>query len=106
MTSAFAPGYEHETEIIGLSTDGNSLTPKLKKPTPPKSKMISVKTVASTGLFMLSSDIFMLLQFYLLAGTQLHGSACYNSISDFQSGYYLNLGISTQAFVNICRNSF
>ena len=28
ITSAFAPGYEHCTEIMGLSTEGYSLTPK------------------------------------------------------------------------------
>jgi hypothetical protein len=56
-----APGYEVLTDIIGGSTLGNSLIPRKVRPTIPKSRITMAKTVARTGLLILTDDKLILI---------------------------------------------
>ncbi len=58
ITSGLAPGRFAETEIVGKSTLGKSLTGSCQKPTRPNSKMPNMTSVVITGRRINRADTF------------------------------------------------
>src|SRR5476651_147364 len=87
--------------MIGGSTEGKSRTPKKLYPITPNTTITTDKTVASTGLFILTEDKLIMLfdhfsNFQSYFRAHLYNARYHQTITRFKAIGYLYLGIGAQ----------